>query len=230
MLLFSCWVVSDSLQPHGLQHVRLPCPWLSTWVSIKLVMLPNHLILCHPLLLLPSIFPSIRVFSNKSALRIRCPKYWSFSFSISPSSEHPGWLPLGWTSFMLVICILVSFPLSETLPEDEDTGPCVCASHRGPSIVLCMQWCLWKGEPPLGVSLPTYWNRQAWQDQHQWHCQHRTPGLGQLSGPSRRLGNQVGLLADWKWGRGQGRNSSPELWDALMSFSQRLPCPEAVTP
>ena len=50
----------------------------------------NHLILCHPLLLLPSIFPSIRVFSSESALHIRCPKYWSFSFNISPSNEHPG--------------------------------------------------------------------------------------------------------------------------------------------
>ena len=50
----------------------------------------NHLILCHPLLLLPSIFPSIRVFSNESALRMRWPKYWSFSFNISPSNEHPG--------------------------------------------------------------------------------------------------------------------------------------------
>ena len=50
----------------------------------------NHLILCHPLLLLPSIFPSIRVFSNESALRIRWPKYWSFSLNISPSNEHPG--------------------------------------------------------------------------------------------------------------------------------------------
>ena len=50
----------------------------------------SHLILCHPLLLLPSIFPSIRVFSNESALHIRWPKYWSFSFSISPSNEHPG--------------------------------------------------------------------------------------------------------------------------------------------
>ena len=59
-------------------------------MSIKSVMPSNHLILCHPLLLLPSIFPSIKVFSNKSALRIRWPKYWSFSFSISPSNEHPG--------------------------------------------------------------------------------------------------------------------------------------------
>ena len=59
-------------------------------MSIQLMMPSNHLILCHPLLLLPSIFPSIRVFSNESALRIRWPKYWSFSFNISPSNEHPG--------------------------------------------------------------------------------------------------------------------------------------------
>ena len=59
-------------------------------MSIELVMPSNHLILCHPLLLLPSIFPSIRCFSNESALPIRWPKYWSFSFNISPSSEHPG--------------------------------------------------------------------------------------------------------------------------------------------
>ena len=59
-------------------------------MSIELVMPSNHLILCHPLLLLPSIFPSIRVFSNESALHIWWPKYWSFSFNISPSNEHPG--------------------------------------------------------------------------------------------------------------------------------------------
>ena len=59
-------------------------------VSLELVMPSNHLILCHPLLLLPSIFPSIRVFSSESVLRIRWPKYWSFSFSISPSSEYSG--------------------------------------------------------------------------------------------------------------------------------------------
>ena len=58
-------------------------------MSFELVMPSNHLILCCPLLLLPSIFPSIRVFSNESALRIRWPKYWSFSFNISPSNEHP---------------------------------------------------------------------------------------------------------------------------------------------
>ena len=58
-------------------------------ISIESVMPSNHLILCHPLLLLPSIFPNIRVFSNELALRIRWPKYWSFSFNISPSNEHP---------------------------------------------------------------------------------------------------------------------------------------------
>ena len=59
-------------------------------MSIKLVMPSNHLILCHPLVLLLSIFPRIRVFSNESALHIRWPKYWSFSFSISPSNEYSG--------------------------------------------------------------------------------------------------------------------------------------------
>ena len=59
-------------------------------MSIESVMPSNHLIVCHPLLLLPSIFPSIRVFSNESALHIRWPKYWSFRFNISPSNEHPG--------------------------------------------------------------------------------------------------------------------------------------------
>ena len=87
-------VVSDSLQPHGLQRARPPCPPLSPRVcsnsSIELVMPSIHLILCCPLLLPPSIFPSIRAFSSESALPIRWPKYWSFSFSISPSNEYSG--------------------------------------------------------------------------------------------------------------------------------------------
>ena len=66
----------------------------------ELVMPSNHLILCCPLLLSPSIFPSIRVFSNKSALHIRWPKYCSFSFKISPSNEHLDWSPLGWTGWI----------------------------------------------------------------------------------------------------------------------------------
>ena len=66
-------------------------------MSIESVMPPNHLILCHPLLLLPSIFPRIRVFSDESVLCIMWPKYWSFSFSISPSNEYSGLISLGWT-------------------------------------------------------------------------------------------------------------------------------------
>ena len=73
-------------------------------MSIKSVRPSNHLILCHPLLLLPSIFTSIRVFSNESALRIRWPKYCSFSFSISPSNEHPGLISVGidWLDLLAV--------------------------------------------------------------------------------------------------------------------------------
>ena len=89
---FSCSVLSNSLQPHGLQHARPPCPSpilsLLKLTSIESVTPSNHLILCHPLLLPPSVFPSIRVFSNESVLHIRWPKYWSFSFSISPSNEY----------------------------------------------------------------------------------------------------------------------------------------------
>ena len=77
--------------------------WLKL-TSIESVMPSNHLILCHPLLLLPSIFPSIRVFSNESALRIRWPKYWSFSFNISPSNEHSGLISfrMDWLDLLVV--------------------------------------------------------------------------------------------------------------------------------
>ena len=73
-------------------------------MSIESLMPSNHLIFCYPLLLLPSIFPSIRVFSNESALRIRWPKYWSFSFNISPSNEHPGLISfrMGWLDLLAV--------------------------------------------------------------------------------------------------------------------------------
>ena len=73
-------------------------------MSIELVMPSNHLILCRPLLLLLSISPSIRVFSNESTLRIRCPKYWNFSFNISPSNEHAGLIPfsMDWLDLLAV--------------------------------------------------------------------------------------------------------------------------------
>ena len=89
---FSCSVVYGSLWPREPQHPRPSCPSPTPRIHpnpCPSVMLSNHLILCRPLLLLPSIFPSIRVFSNESALRIRWPKYWSFCFNISPSIEHP---------------------------------------------------------------------------------------------------------------------------------------------
>ena len=73
-------------------------------MSIESMMPSNHLILCHPLLLPPSIFPSIRVFSNESALLIRWPKYWTFSFNISPSNEHPGLISfrMDWLDLLVV--------------------------------------------------------------------------------------------------------------------------------
>ena len=79
-------------------------------MTIESVMSSNHLILCHPLFLPPSIFPSIRVFSNESALHIRWPKYWSFSFNISPSNEHPGLISfrMNWLDLLVVHGTLTS--------------------------------------------------------------------------------------------------------------------------
>ena len=106
--------LSQSVQ--SFSHVRLlVTPRIATWqaslsitntqslfklMSIESVMPSNHLILWGPLHLLPSIIPSIRVFSNESILRIRWPKYWSFSFSISPSNEYSGLISLGWTGWI----------------------------------------------------------------------------------------------------------------------------------
>ena len=92
---FTHSVVFDSLQPHESQHTRPPCPSLTPRVHsdsmfIESMMPSSHLILSRPLLLLPPIPPSIRVFSNESALPMKWPKYWSFSFRIIPSKEIPG--------------------------------------------------------------------------------------------------------------------------------------------
>ena len=98
--------MSNSLRPHELQHARPPCPSPTSGVlklmSIESVMPSNHLILCHLLLLLPSIFPSIRVFSNESVFCISWPKYWSFKFSISPSDEYSGLISfrIDWFDFL----------------------------------------------------------------------------------------------------------------------------------
>ena len=97
-------VMSESLWPHGLQHAWLPCPsptpGLLKLKSVESMTPSIHLILCHPLLFPPSIFPSIRVFTNESVLHIRWPKYWSISFSISPSKEYSVLFPLGLTGLI----------------------------------------------------------------------------------------------------------------------------------
>ena len=117
---FSCSVVSDSLQPHESQHARPPLSITNSWSSLKLmsiesVMPSSHLILCRPLLLLPPIPPSIKVFSNESTLHMRWPKYWSFSFSIIPSKEIPGLISfrMNWLDLLAVAqsCPIVCDPM-----------------------------------------------------------------------------------------------------------------------
>ena len=136
LLLFSPQVVSDFSTLHRLQHARLPCPSPSPGIcsnSCPLSWWSNHFIFCRPLLLLPSIFPSIRVFSNESVLCMRWPKYWSFSFSISPSNEHPGLISFrrDWLDLLTVLGTLksllqhhsssaLSFHYSLTLPSIHD--------------------------------------------------------------------------------------------------------------
>ena len=117
-----------TLQPHRLQHARPSCPSPPPGVypnsCPSLVMPSTPLILYHPLPLLPSIFPSIRVFSNESAVCIRWPKYWSFSFNISPSSEHPG---------------LISFRMDWLdLPAVQETLKSVLQHHSSKASIL---WC-----------------------------------------------------------------------------------------
>ena len=101
--------MSNSLWNHESHNTRPPCPSPTPGVypnscASRSVMPSSHLILCHPLLLLPPIPPSIRVYSNESTLRIRWPKYWSFSFSISPSNEHPGLISfrMDWLDLLVV--------------------------------------------------------------------------------------------------------------------------------
>ena len=122
------WLGFSSVQ--SLSHVQLfATPWIAArqaslsitnsrsslkLTSIESVMPSSHLILCRPLLLLPPVPPRIRVFSNESALRMRWPKYWSFSFSISPFNEHPGLTPLGWTDWISLQSKGLSRGLSNT--------------------------------------------------------------------------------------------------------------------
>ena len=138
---FSHSVVSDFLRPHGLQRARPPCPSptprvLRKLMSLELVMTSHHLILCHPLFLLPSIFPSIRVFSRESVLCIRWPKYWRFSFSIrGKQSKLKGWR--GWEgegdaapgrvtrNTLVLACPCVCFPDHHLLASPCSSPSCV---------------------------------------------------------------------------------------------------------
>ena len=138
---FSRSVLSNFLWPHWPQHTRPSCPspaprvypnscLLSQWCHPTHV----HFILCHPLLLLPPIPPSIRVFSNESALLIRWPKYWSFSFSISPSNEHPGLISfrMDWLDLLAVqgsLKSLLQHHISKALILQHSTFFIVQLSH-----------------------------------------------------------------------------------------------------
>ena len=162
---FSRSVVSDSLRPHESQHARPPCSSptpgvysnscpLSRWCH------PTNLILSRPLLLPPSVFPSIRVFSNESVLCIRWPKYWSFSVSISPSNEHSGLISfrMDWLdkicpfSFPLTLWILRWYPGS-----GGDFSPC------------CLLWRLvFRGRPDISHS---HAPRPRCLHFQPWHCE-----------------------------------------------------------
>ena len=130
--------MSDSLRPHELQYARPPClsptprVYPTKLMSIELVMPSNHLILCHPLLL-PSIFPSIRVFSRESALCIRWPKYWSFSFSSSLSNELPGLISfrMDWLELLAVQGTLKSL-------LQHDSSKASILRHQGTDEVSCI--------------------------------------------------------------------------------------------
>ena len=173
--------MSDSLQPHGLQHTRLPCllPSLGACsnLSRKLVMLTEHLIFCRPLLLLPSIFPSVRVFSNQWIFPIRGPQYWSISFSISLSKECSGFIVQfsSVTQSCKTICNLMDcstpcFPVHHQLLEHAQThvhrvGDAIQPSHP--------QFCLFP--PAFNLS----------------QCQ----GLFQWVNPLYQVGQRIGASA-----------------------------------
>ena len=144
---FSCSVVSDSVTPWTAVHQAslsiTNSRSLLKLMSIELVMPSNHLILCCPFLLLPSISPSLRVFSNESAVHNKWPKYWSFSCSISPSSEYSGWFPLGLTGLIS----LQSKGLSESSPTPQFEGI--------NSLVLSLSYC------PALTSIYDYWKNHS---------------------------------------------------------------------
>ena len=129
---------------------------LLRFMSIELVMLSNHLILCHPLLL-PSIFPNIMVFSNESVLHIRWPKYWSFSFSISPSNEYSGLISfrIDWFDLLAVQGTLKSFPALQI----EGKNSSALSLLYGPTLISMLDY--WKNHSCDKTDL-------CWQSENTW--------------------------------------------------------------
>ena len=189
MLLFSHSVVSNSLWPHGPQHIRLPCPSLFPRAcsnsSFESVMPSNHLILCCPLLLLPSIFPSIRLFSSESALRIRWPKYWRFSFSISLSNEYSG---------------LISFRIDPKPSQTQSCRPGLglrgFKMAVGPSLALCR---------------PSWWRAEVLRVQQQEALGSQDCMLKDLPALAARLGGAARMCRFYKACRPSGRDT-PDSW------------------
>ena len=153
LLLFSGPVLSDSLQPHGLQHARLLCLSPSPGAhsdskkkkktnTIESVIPSNHLILCCPLLL-PLIFPSIRVFPNESALHIRWPKYWSFSLSLSCSNEYSGLISfrMDWFDLLAIWGTLESSPA----PQFKSINFLALSLHYGWTLTSIHDY--WQNQP-----------------------------------------------------------------------------------
>ena len=148
----------------------------------------SHLILCPPLLLLPSIFPSIRIFSNESALHIRWPKYWSFSFNISPPNEHPDWFPLGWTGWIS----LQSKGLSRVFPHTTVQKPMLngllyCSKLFWTPLVQVQKPHLWKQK--LSHGLRVFHSAQdghtmGFQIYLPWKVTQKLPDLVPISAPS----------------------------------------------
>ena len=124
-------------------------------MSFELVMPSNHLILCHLLLLFPSIFPSIRVFSNELALRIRWPVYWSFSFSISPSSEYSGWFPLGLTG-LISHCSPRDSQVSSPTLQFKSINPSALSLLYGPTLTSIQDY--WKDHSFNYMDLSLFFN------------------------------------------------------------------------
>ena len=144
-LLFSCSVVSDSATPWTAAHqasLSISNSWsLLKLLSIESVMPSNHLILCCPLLLLPSIFPSIGVFSNEPDLHIRWPKYQSFSFSISPSNEHSGLISF-WIDWFDLLAVQRTLKESSPTPQFKSISPSVLSLLYGPAFTSVRDY--WK--------------------------------------------------------------------------------------